>query len=577
MFSEITETNLKTYFQANKNKYSNDIDRFDEKLRQDSRDSRIKGCLSLALKDRTQFLSSMGKLSREQLTIEDLDQFIKLFGESSQENNLKIRKEQLDNQLRTILDEKQNNNNELVVTEQAKLIKINYEINEIQEQIDYYVAKFEITKEINIDDLIVLLGEKIELIITPYNFSKETIDKIIAIGKITENKNVAIAIVKFLNILSDTKQIEEKIEKVLANILPQIPQDDTVNIVLTLGKKLIKIVNYSSLLKFMYEILIENKNKILRQNALKLLQTCEFYPNNLKYINQTIKLEEKCLNKDKNIFEDCLEQVKNQNKLTFNCFEELIEHFSANEISKIIEQIVEQDIQKIPEVFIEKFHEYQKISCSDKNSQTTANIMSIRKSLIRGKYINLTQIQNIGELIDHPNVSNDVFDILFAEFTNGNNIPNDIIEKVKRAAITNEYAENLIKLIEKTSSSIDIVGNPRKHLTERKDALDNIVNDKRNHTPYAAKILKMLIKNDNYLREDCFKALIRILPVDYTKTNFKIDLNEIAKSICDCNISIENLSILVHKDKTADLSPILPIIIDRIVDQQVSVLTLLGE
>ncbi|CAF1487542.1 unnamed protein product, partial [Didymodactylos carnosus] len=57
MFSEITETNLKTYFQTNKNKYSNDIDRFDEKLRQDSRDSRIKGCLSLALKDRTQFLS----------------------------------------------------------------------------------------------------------------------------------------------------------------------------------------------------------------------------------------------------------------------------------------------------------------------------------------------------------------------------------------------------------------------------------------------------------------------------------------------------------------------------------------
>ncbi|CAF1488969.1 unnamed protein product, partial [Didymodactylos carnosus] len=552
-------------------------DRFDEKLRQDSRDSRIKGCLSLALKDRTQFLSSMEKLSREQLTIEDLDQFIKFFGESSQENNLKIHKEQLDNQLRTILDEKQKNNNELVVTEQAKLIKINYEMSEIQKQLDYYVAKFEITKEINIDDLIVLLGEKIELVIAPYTFSKETIDKIIAIGKITENKNVAIAIVQFLNILSDTKQIEEEIEKVLANILPQIPQDDTVNIVLTLSKKLVKIVNYSSLLKFMYEILIENKNKILRQNAFKLLQTCEFYSNNLKYINQTIKLEKKCLNKDKNIFEDCLEQVKIQNKLTLNCFEELIKDFSVNEISKIIEQIIEQDIQKIPKFFIEKFLEYQKMSCSDKNSQTTANIMSIRKSLIRGKYINLTQIQNIEELIDHPNVSNDVFDILFAEFTNGNNISNEIIEKVKRTAITNEYAENLIKLIDKTSSSIDILRNPRKHLIERKDALDNIVNDKRNHTPYAAKILQILIKNDNDLREDCFKALITILPIDYTKTDFKIDLNEIAKSIYDCNISIENLAILVYKDKTADLSPILPIIIDRIVDQQVSVLTLLGE
>ncbi|CAF4565096.1 unnamed protein product, partial [Didymodactylos carnosus] len=143
--------------------------------------------------------------------------------------------------------------------------------------------------------------------------------------------NIGIAILKILNNFLNIKEIDQQIvEKILAKVLSQISSSDDqiVDIVLNLSKKL-EIVNHTNLLKFLYQILIENENKIMRNEAYEILSTCEFYSDNLKYINETVELEKKCLTKiidtEENIFEDCLEQVKMKNKLTLNCFHMLTE------------------------------------------------------------------------------------------------------------------------------------------------------------------------------------------------------------------------------------------------------------
>ncbi|CAF1634292.1 unnamed protein product, partial [Didymodactylos carnosus] len=154
----------------------------------------------------------------------------------------------------------------------------------------------------------------------------------------------------------------EETERVLHNVLSRISKEKA-KIILLLCRKL-KVINYPSLLKFLHKTLIENENQIERNETFKILQSLKFDSNNVKYIDETIKLEKKCLTNDQSVIKDCLEHVKMKNKLTLNCFKELIIYFSMNETSEIIREIVEQDIQKLPKCFTEKFHEYVKSSSS---------------------------------------------------------------------------------------------------------------------------------------------------------------------------------------------------------------------
>ncbi|CAF1642270.1 unnamed protein product [Didymodactylos carnosus] len=138
-----------------------------------------------------------------------------------------------------------------------------------------------------------------------------------------------------------------------------------------------------------------------------------------------------------------------------------------NETNEIIKGIIKQEIQKLPNFFIDKFRQYIKTS-SNKNSQM--NIIHISKSLIKDKYMKLDDILNIEDLINnHKMFGNDIFDLIFIEYKNGHEISKNIIDKVKNAGKTNEHARNLIKLIEKTYTNIDILRNPRNDLEKRKN------------------------------------------------------------------------------------------------------------
>lgn len=560
-FNEEIKKNIREYFIENRKKYQKQIDEFNNKLHENSRDTTLRGCLALALRDRIEFLVSINKLIPEEINLNDIDEFFKLFSEKNQQQRLESEKNQLENQLKILKDES---------------IRISNEISDIQENLDYCARISEISKELNFNHLIIILGDKLELNHNKeaFSFSPETLQKIFDTGKKTEDHQVALAIIKVFNfnekILSDAEQKMGELEQTLDNILPQIVQEKT-GIVLMLSRKL-KIRNNSSLLKFLHKTLIENPHSEERKEAFEILQSLEIELESMKYVSETIKLEEKCFKNDFSVVRDCLKHVKLKHQLTLTCFEELKKYFYVNETIEIIIEIIEQGVQNLPNFFIENILTYVKSSSWNKDNQMNLSRMS--KSLVKNKQLSLKDIPNIGELIDNSkSYGDDIFDLLFLEYQNGNEIPQEIILKVKTAGKNNEYAQNLIKLIEKTPADVDVLKNPRNNLKERQTALENILQSKQNYTSSTVKLLESLIKFDTNLRIDAFKALITVLPNNFSQTpDFKIDLIEIGKCIEDDEkISLDDLTCLIHKDKNNEnLAEILPMIINRILDPQAS-------
>ncbi|CAF1332837.1 unnamed protein product [Adineta steineri] len=558
-FNEEIKKNVRKYFIENRNKYQEKIDEFNTKLHENSRDTTVQGCLDLTLRDRLEFLVNMNKLIPEEISLNDIDGFFRLFSEKNQQQRLEMEKNQLKlSKEGSSLEES---------------MRISNAIGDIEEKLDYYARISEISKELDFNDLTIILGDKLTLNSNKegFSFSQETFQKIFEIGKITENNQVALAVIKIFNYNEAFLSNVEEVEQTLDNILPKINQEDT-GIVLMLSKKL-NIRNNSSLLKFLYKILIENSHSEERKEAFEILQSSKIESVNLEYISNTIKLEQKCFKNDASIVRDCLEHVRMRYQLTLNCFEELKKYFHVNETIEIIIEILEQEIQDLPKGFIENILEYIKSSAWKKDNQM--NKLRMIKSLFKNKQLTLKDIPNIGELIDNfKSYGDEIFDLLFLEYQNGNEIPKDILIKIKTAGKTNQYALNLIKLIEKTHTDIDIFKDPRNSLEVRRTALENIIQAKQNYTSDRVKLLESVIKYDTNLRIDAFKALITVLPDNFSQTtDFNIDLIEIGKCIGDDEkISIEDMTRLIHKDKmNENLAGILPMIINQIINSQVSI------
>ncbi|CAF1398910.1 unnamed protein product [Adineta steineri] len=556
-FNEEIKKNVRKYFIENRNKYQEKIDEFNTKLHENSRDTTVQGCLDLTLRDRLEFLVNMNKLIPEEISLNDIDGFFRLFSEKNQQQRLEMEKNQLKlSKEGSSLEES---------------MRISNAIGDIEEKLDYYARISEISKELDFNDLTIILGDKLTLNSNKegFSFSQETFQKIFEIGKITENNQVALAVIKIFNYNEAFLSNVEEVEQTLDNILPKINQEDT-GIVLMLSKKL-NIRNNSSLLKFLHKILIDYPHPEERKEAFEILQSVKIRSESMKYINEAIKLEDKCFKNDSSIVRDCLKYVRMRYQLTLNCFEELKKHFYENETIEIIIEILEREIQNLPKAFIENILEYVKSSAWGKGNQM--NVFRMIKSLFKIKQVSLKDIPNIGELIDNSKSYGDgIFDLLFLEHQNGNGIPKDILVKIKMAEKNNQYARNLMKLIEKTPTDIDIFKNPRNSLEVRKTALENIIQAKQNYTSDTVKLLESIIKFDTNLRIDTFKALIAILPDNFSQTtDFNIDLIDIGKCIGDDEkISIDDLTRLIHKDKmNENLAGLLPMIINRIINSQV--------
>ncbi|CAF0923021.1 unnamed protein product [Adineta steineri] len=535
------KSNLENYYNNNSNLKK--IKNFYETLRQDARDSQINGCLILALDHQKELLLSIEKLIPN---TKFFDEFIQLLDEHYQERQkLEIEKTKLNNKLRQRGKGKE-------------FIDITFQISKIEKQIDYYSAKAEISKSVDIDDLIILLGKNLT---DEYKFSQGTINKIIEVGKrIEKNEELALALIKiFEKISSDENHSSKEIEEVFNKLLSKISlTENNVKTIVNLRKEfLINLHRNSNLLKFLHQILIENQDPTNRTKALEIMQLLKFYSNDLEYIKQAVKLEIKSSQHDPTVVEDCLMQVQNRNKLTWNIFQNLKNYFSTDmkTIEQIIEKIVEQDLQKIPKEFIDEFQKYINKSLSFDNTKILTSIYNL---LIKGKYsINFDKIQSkIGDLLSTN--TDEILEMILTKFYNGDKIEPEIIDKIKDLPKENQFAQNIMNLIEKDSidDNLSILKNSRNELTQRKQALSKIVSPPIN-------LLESLIAYEPSLRADAFK----ILPNDS-----EIDFNIITQAIYnDKNIHIEDVSQFIDKIKNKeDFSIILPAIIHRFYNNQQS-------
>ncbi|CAM2724789.1 unnamed protein product [Rotaria socialis] len=566
ILDESTQMKIKKYFIDNKPQYIEKVVEFDKALRQDSRNSQTTGCLSLALKDLLKFFTSIEKLLPNSLAIDDFETIFKLFGNINEHKTLDNQRMLLENEPRNAVDS-------------DKQMDINFKLSNVRQQLDYFARKSEICTTINIDDLIIIIGTKVEHFESTDRcyFSQDTLDHILLVGKTIDNRNVALAVIKILNFIDLSKYIEteEDLDKVLSNIVSQIPHSEG-KLILNLSK-ILELGKHSSLLKFLHEMLIENDDKQVRDEVLNILKSCEFYPEDLEYITNAIKIEEKCTQTDNSIFHDLLQHVKVRNKLTLNCFEQLTKYFDFETTHVIVNEIVEHGVQQLPKFFIEKSIQYIETTFDNKKYQLA--IVSLCKSFLKGQYISLSQIQNnIEKCIDDENLNAGIFDLLSIEVRNEHSIPKSIVEKLKHTAKHSDYAANLIKLIEKEYGPIDILKNPRESIENRKEALKNIANMDQNCTIITIKTLESVIKYDLELQTDCFKVLVAILPENYTKQNIKIDFASLFESInYDQNISLDDIRSLVKKDINVDFSYILTFILHRIRADRDIALDLLSE
>ncbi|CAF2965994.1 unnamed protein product, partial [Rotaria sp. Silwood2] len=566
ILDENIQKKINKYFVNNKNQYIKKVEEFDKILREDSRNSQIAGCLSLALKDLLKFFTNIEKLIPNSLEMEDFEMLFKLLGNINEHKTLDIQRVHLENELRSVVDS-------------DKQMDIKFKLSNVRQQLDYFARKSEICMTINIDDLVIIIGTKVEHFESTDRcyFSQDTLDHILLVGKTIENRNVALAVIKILNFIDLSKytQTDEDLDKVLCNIVSKIPQSEG-KFILNLSKNL-ELGKHSSLLKFLHEILIENDDKQVRYEALNILKSCEFYPEDLEYITNAIEIEEKCTQTDNSILHDLLQRVKVRNKLTLNCFEQLTKYFEFETTYVIINEIVEHGVQQLPKSFIEKSIQYIETNFDNKKYQLI--IASLCKSLLKGQYISLSQIQNnIEKFIDDENLNAGVFDLLSIEVRNEHSIPISIVDKLKHTAKHSEYAANLIKLIEKEHSPIDILENPRESIENRKEALKNIMTIDQNCTIATIKTLESVIKYDLELRTYCFKVLVAILPENYTKKDIKIDFASLMECInYDQNISLDDIRSLVKKDANVDLSYILTFILHRIHIERDIALHLLSE
>lgn len=566
VLEESVQKKIKKYFNDNKDRYVKNVQEFDKALRQDSRNNQLTGYLALALTDLLKFVARKEKLIPEALTIAELDEVFKLLGNNNEQQDLEVRRIELENKLK-------------ITVEYDAIMEINYQLSDIRHDLDYYARKIEVSAMIDISDLVIVLGNKAEpsRSVTHEYVSKGTLDKVVEVGRATENKDVALAIVKIWNWIDlfKCKQAEEDIERLLDNILPRISQDRA-KFILPISEK-IAVDDHPSMLVFMYEILLHNEDKQTRNDALKVLLSCEFFPSDLKYIAQAMKLEEACSKNHESFLEHCLQQVKIGREITLNCFEKLESHFRENITSAIINEIVEHGIQKLPKSFVQAF--VQCVNSNFDHQKDQARLISLMKPMLKGRYILFTQIQNfIANLIDDENVRDDIYDLLSIEVKNELPIPICIVDMLRPAAKTSDYAANLIKLTEKRYSDLDILKNSRESLVDRKKALEKVMAVDRNHTSQTVETLESLIKYDLELRMDCFQALVDMLPQDYTKKHISLDLVGILECIADDkDINLGMIRTLVRKDASVDLSHILTFIMHRIDTNRENALTFLGE
>lgn len=395
-----------------------------------------------------------------------------------------------------------------------------------------------------IEDLIILYSKKMS---NKYSIDKHIISLIMKIVLQSTNQELMLSFIKIINKLINLPN-ELELEIVFDHILGNISIVNA-HFVVDLCQILNKLENYKSILKYLHYILIEHQNQDLRNKALIILKKVNMP--DLSYINELIRIEEKCMD-NKNILNDFLQYVNKGNRLSLNCWNILIESMFSNETSLIIKVVVDNDIQKIPESFRNKFKEL--FQSKNYLSIEKTSILSICKSFLIGNYETLNEFYcktSLKQLIENDDsVMNDFLDMVQIEYNFNRVIQPEIVSILKKQADKNNnmFATNLLLLIDKKISIIDKAMNPRISIEKRREHLENISNDFKLNPVDSIK-LQDLIQNEPELKNIAFKLLVKSSDTNLTSMiNFSI----IGNSLDDSNYA--DLTSLIQKDKNADYS-----------------------
>ncbi len=395
-----------------------------------------------------------------------------------------------------------------------------------------------------IEDLIILYSKKMS---NKYSIDKHIISLIMKIVLQSTNQELMLSFIKIINKLINLPN-ELELEIVFDHILGNISIVNA-HFVVDLCQILNKLENYKSILKYLHYILIEHQNQDLRNKALIILRKVNMP--DLSYINELIRIEEKCMD-NKNILNDFLQYVNKGNRLSLNCWNILIESMFSNETSLIIKVVVDNDIQKIPESFRNKFKEL--FQSKNYLSIEKTSILSICKSFLIGNYETLNEFYcktSLKQLIENDDsVMNDFLDMVQIEYNFNRVIQPEIVSILKKQADKNNnmFATNLLLLIDKKISIIDKAMNPRISIEKRREHLENISNDFKLNPVDSIK-LQDLIQNEPELKNIAFKLLVKSSDTNLTSMiNFSI----IGNSLDDSNYA--DLTNLIQKDKNADYS-----------------------
>lgn len=395
-----------------------------------------------------------------------------------------------------------------------------------------------------IEDLIILYSKKMS---NKYSIDKQIISLIMKIVLQSTNQELMLSFIKIINKLINLPN-ELELEIVFDHILGNISIVNA-HFVVDLCQILNKLENYKSILKYLHYILIEHQNQDLRNKALIILKKVNMP--DLSYINELIRIEEKCMD-NKNILNDFLQYVNKGNRLSLNCWNILIESMFSNETSLIIKVVVDNDIQKIPESFRNKFKEL--FQSKNYLSIEKTSILSICKSFLIGNYETLNEFYcktSLKQLIENDDsVMNDFLDMVQIEYNFNRVIQPEIVSILKKQADKNNnmFATNLLLLIDKKISIIDKAMNPRISIEKRREHLENISNDFKLNPVDSIK-LQDLIQNEPELKNIAFKLLVKSSDTNLTSMiNFSI----IGNSLDDSNYA--DLTSLIQKDKNADYS-----------------------
>jgi len=395
-----------------------------------------------------------------------------------------------------------------------------------------------------IEDLIILYSKKMS---NKYSIDKQIISLIMKIVLQSTNQELMLSFIKIINKLINLPN-ELELEIVFDHILGNISIVNA-HFVVDLCQILNKLENYKSILKYLHYILIEHQNQDLRNKALIILKKVNMP--DLSYINELIRIEEKCMD-NKNILNDFLQYVNKGNRLSLNCWNILIESMFSNETSLIIKVVVDNDIQKIPESFRNKFKEL--FQSKNYLSIEKTSILSICKSFLIGNYETLNEFYcktSLKQLIENDDsVMNDFLDMVQIEYNFNRVIQPEIVSILKKQADKNNnmFATNLLLLIDKKISIIDKAMNPRISIEKRREHLENISNDFKLNPVDSIK-LQDLIQNEPELKNIAFKLLVKSSDTNLTSMiNFSI----IGNSLDDSNYA--DLTNLIQKDKNADYS-----------------------